>query len=489
MTQSHDDCVEKLREKSEIELIPELKKTMLRAWNDARRVARAMRDNIGSLNVRTPARIHAGEVCTFSVQDKSGKSYQFSADSNGKDWGVSGHNILPCLNFLERGLRSEHEASTTITKAVSDEKKHNHFYKQLTDTHPLIGTSIILGRIGLSEFVKKHPEKFKAEAYVDFNPEQWYDSHLNSAQNALESINKAFALLHERCGDELTQRFLADCKRECELLIIECCYFSFLLLDHFMLRALRGKFVLPCVTKDTSLVISPNDYVKYETDILRLRTAYVEYYKQSQLTDVFPIPNRSTVIETGQIRLPVIASMKDIEALLNHYSDLWGQISDGLAKSIAHPVRRGYAHIINSTQIGIQSGSAIAQDRLSFRTPAFNIRIDKDPRHKMLTLDIGGVSLTHALASAEENLETLLVEKKLPTVFKGVQDTSENKSRLEQQIALVASMMMGSSHGVGLRKKQTISHHSREFVGKDEYYDNFSHILASVKEGLERPAR
>ncbi len=489
MTKSHDDGLEKLQEKSETALIPDLKKTMLRSWSDVRRIARAMRDNIGSLNVRTPARIHAGEVCTFSVEDKSGRTYQFTADSNGKNWGISGHNILPCLNYLESGLRSENEASAAITRAVSDEKKHNHFYKQLIDIHPLIGTSIILGRIGLSEFIKNHPQKFKAEAYAEFNPEQWYDSHLNIAETALKSINKAFALLHERCSDELTQRFLADCRRECELLVIECCYFSFLLLDHFMQRALRGKFVLPCVTKDTPFVISPQDYVTYERDILRLRTAYVEYYKQAQLTDVFPVPNRAIVIETGQIRLPTVASMKDIEALLKHYSDLWEQLSTGLTKGIAHPVRGGYAHITNSIEIGIQSGSATAQDRLSFRTPAFNIRVDKDPRHKMLALDIGGVSLTHALASAEENLRTLLIEKKLPTVFKSIEDTSENRSKLEQQIALVASMMMGSSHGVGLRKKQTISHHSREFVAKDDYYDNFSHILSCVKEGLERPVR
>lgn len=483
---NHDDGLEKLREKSETALIPELRKVVVRASADARKIARNMRDEIGRFNVTKPARRNSGAVETFVIRDKSGVSYQFDADSNGKDWGVTGYNILPVLNILSMPSLTEQVLSAACTKAFSENKKHNHFYKRLTEIHPLIGSAIALSRAQLPSILARYPARLASKEYAEFNPEKWYEAHLITAEQALSSIDKSFSLLQERCGDELTRNFLIDCKRECELLIMECCHFSFLLLEHFLGRMSRDKFVIPCVVKDTSLAISPQEYLQREKEILRLRSAYMEYYNQSRLTGVFPMPERSKVIENGEIRLPVYASIHDIEALLLHYKNLWEQLESGLAKKQPMHFQRGYTKMGNESEISIQRGSSHSQDRLSFILPDFNVRIDKDLRHNSITLDVGGVSLAHAFACAEEYLGTVQVDKKLPTVFQGVSDTIDPQIKLENKIALVASMLMGAAHPVGLRKKPTISHHSREFVGKDEYYDNFSHILSSIKEGLER---
>ncbi|MEK7648849.1 MAG: hypothetical protein AAB400_02945 [Patescibacteria group bacterium] len=486
---NHDDGLEKLRERSETSLIPELRKVMLHASKEARKIARDMRDQIGKFNVTNPARRNPGVVETFVIRDKSGTSYQFIADSNGRDWGVSGYNILPVLNILHSPLLTEQELSTACSKAFGQKAGHNHFYKRLIEIHPLIGAATVLARTQLPGILARHPSRLESKDYAEFNPEKWYEVHLTTAEKALFSINKVFALLSERCNDEITRSFLHDCKRECELLIMECCHFSFLLLEHFLGKLSRNQCVIPCVVKDTSLAISPQEYLLREKEILRLRSAYVEYYNQSRLIDVFPMPDRQKVIENGEVRLPVFASIYDIEALLQHYSNLWEQLSSALQKNKSFPFNKGYAKIVNACEIGIQHDSAHSQDRLSFILPGFNIRFDKDSRHGSITLDVGGISLAHALACAEEYLGTVQVDKKLPTVFKGVSDEINPQIKLENKIALVASMMMGSSRAVGLRKKPTISHHSREFVAKDEYYNNYSHILACIKGGLERPGQ
>lgn len=486
---NHDDGLENLREQSETALIPELKRAVLHTWKEAARIRRAMKDTLGHFNVTKPARRHPDEMCDFTLSDKKGFSYQFTADSNGVNWGVSGYNILPCLNYIVENYHTEQNVTATIAKAVSDTKTHNHFYKRLIEAHPLIGTSILLSRIELSSLMATYPRKLKSEKYAGINPEQWHESHLRVAEKTLESISTAFSQLQDRCSDQITHSFLDDCRRECELLIIECCNFSFLLLDHFFKRALRNKFVLPLVTKDTPLTLSPQEYLERERDILRLRAGYVEYYKQSRLTNLFPVPDLSSIIKTGQIHLPAYASIHDIEALLQQYASLWEQMSHGLSKKIPFQFNGGYTHLGNGLEIGIQKGRSSSEDRVSFILPGFNIRIDKDMRHKMITLDIGGVSLEHALACAEEYLAAVKIEHTLPSVFEGVSGDLNPTIKLENKIALVASMMMSASYPVGLRKKPTVSHHSREFVAKDDYYSNFSHILDCIKEGLERPGK
>lgn len=482
----HDSAKDELREKSEINLVQDLKKSITHARFCARRVATDIHSEISKLNIFEPARLHKGESKIVTIRDRSKKSYQFVADCDGRDWGVFGYSIHPCLNFINSVYKTETDFQTGVERALITNKKHLSFHKKLIDIHPIIGTSILLGRSALSRAKTAEPEMLERIGYEQTHPSVWFESHMTLAERSLHSIESTFSLLKERTTDTLTQSFLHDVQQECELLIAECCFFSFLILDYVVLLMSRKAQIMPCTLKESPFPISSSEYALREKDILRLRSAYMEYVNE-RLDTVFPMPDVRRIAETGEIHLPVYVSISDIESIVSTYAQFWDQLATALAHGAAHPLQHGRTRIINDLEIGIGHGSLDSEDRLSFRLPHFNIRIDKDVRHEVITLDIGGASLKHVLSCAEEFLSTIFIDKKMPSVFQKETSGDDQNVILENKMALLASVMMHASYPIGLRKKPTISHHSREFVAKDEYYHNFSHILDCIKEGLERP--
>lgn len=488
MSKMPGDGTDKLKDIAPQNLLPELKKGIANARLYARRVAVDITSEVSMLNTFTPAKQHTGEKRTITIHDRSKRAYRFTVNSNGRDWGVLGYSIHPCLNFIHALFPTESDFQKGVTLAFEMQKKHLVFHKKLIDIHPIIGTCILLGRSIISRILNKNPALLTDLRLEYAHPTQWIESHLSLAEKSLNSIHSTFSALKERTSDTLTRSFLSDVQKECELLIVECCFFSFLLLD-FTVKMMRHKdYTVPCVLKESAFSISPKEYAELEQDIMRLRSLYLEYVRED-LGDLFPLPNRKNIIETGEIYLPSYVSIDDIEAILNQYAILWDSAAQGLSHNHAYPVKFGRAKIHNDMEIGIQSGSNNSEDRLSFRMPGFNIRIDKDMRHNMMTLDIGGVSLRHALSCAEEFLSTTQFDKKTPSLFKKESYADNQKVLLENKMALLAAVLMNASYPIGLRRKKTFSHHSREFVARDDYFNNFSNILAHIKEGLERPQK
>gem|GEM_PF-6794147 len=484
---NNDSGLEKLRVLADKNSAPALKKNTDRAAVDAQRISREVSDSLARLGSFTSAKNHNGEHREFTFKDKSGRSYDYTFDSDGNTWGAFGYSIQPILNFIYKHYPTQQDYEVAVDRAIVQQQSHLRFHKRLTDFHPIIGTAILLARTTASS-LSDNPNYAKMTKGRDsHDAAQWYEQHMIQAEETIGMIDRFFSSLRERVNDTLTESFLGDAQKECELLIAECCYFSFLIFNHFMDGLEDRRLTIQLILKDSPFPISSRDYDERERNIINLRNAYLEYLHDKPLDHTFPMPSREQVRETGEIRLPVYVSTDDLTAILGQYRSLWSDLANGVRSNKAVPFKGGYGRLSNTVEIGVQSGSSSSQDRFSLRAPAFNIRFDKDPKRDVITMDIGSASIDHALACAESFLEQSVIGKKVSSVFRNTAGLDEKSVQMENKMALVASVMMNASKAIGLRSTNTISHHSREYVGKKkEYYDNFTHILASLKAGLER---
>ena len=482
MTSSSGRGMDGLRLEHLKKRMPELKDIARRTYKQVLTISRNLSDTMGSLDTFSQAAKCIGEIRTLTFSDKKGNSYPIEVIASKSGWRTVGHNIRVYLSFLQL-LGSEEGAIHTMQQSIEQGDADSiNFHLSLIQRNPIIGCALLFLRhhLQLARSIEK-TAKYDAEV----NPAIWFSDTMRVAQQTHGHLGYAIDSLRSRCSDEISQQFLSDVQRECELLIAECCYFSGRIAIRQIEFLHKGNDSKQYFMRESPFPLTVAEYDSREQEILNLRNVFAEHFET--LYSAFPMPNRKSIEKTGIIYLPVYLSSDDIAAFLQVFSSFLEAIADGIKPQKSFLFKSGNVGIINTLQIGIQSGSAHSQDRLSIRTPSFNIRVDRDDVRKTLGFDIGSASVDHALACAYDAMQATHDPSKGLSIFK---DTTARRSGnsypLENKMALVASIMMGATHLVGLRTKPTISHHSREFVAKDEYYNNFSNILADIKEGLER---
>ena len=130
---------------------------------------------------------------------------------------------------------------------------------------------------------------------------------------------------------------------------------------------------------------------------------------------------------------------------------------------------------------------------------SFGLRIDRDEYTQSMTIDYGNLEIYHALAIAGyifhlgeltpphdpyrriSFFNAEMIEKKGES-DEGVPLSLKNKATYV--ISAIMSTVTPMLTRIG-RVGQSVSYHSRENIAKEEYYDNFSHIVANIQGAFE----
>ena len=390
-------------------------------------------------------------------------------------------------NFA-RGLQAAFESFANISEEEWAKKGIDiydlaGYFEYLLALNPLVGTSAVL-------LYKESLDQVKGEESTDKNTMfGWYKNAVEKAVRIDKTVGNFFgAFQAEGPEASLHNQFLADWQKEIRLNVAESLNMASCMAIHIQKEN--------CAVLNSALFLPPGEEYTFQTagdevkalgdlNLFKQYSENVLTYKQK--------PEQGVLV-------PLYISVIDVKRFFESYENFWSKVAGGIsAKDTAIKPGRNSSTELHLGQAGIvlvrpvETATAEARIALNGLSPfkGFNLRVDREKKKQQVSADMGGADFKHAIAYDRAigqlsqnkqiimNYSDMIDDKgKLKLTDKTIYPSIMEFADLDigNRIALFLALSMKEGEEVGIREKDHYSHHSREFVTKPEYYDQFESI-------------
>ncbi len=419
-----------------------------------------------------------------------------------KRWVIGGSGLTGRYFLFFQKLAKVHttgESYDELVKSSFDStSQYARFFSRLVELHPMIGLTNML----FLDYAKKH----RVECL------SWYESAVKHAQAILLTLEGIEDSVQERTTLPIVKEFIADFRKELELLLIDCMNLAFL-------QAHNQGFTLSSGVLDINDVSSKverglkkdgiiNSHFRFDAQGDHQRTHYLKkiqefYSKHSKYFSWVNIKGiggsyaatEKLAEETGSIAVPFYTKGSDITKFLRFletYTKAIKYALDGKSQIMSrdgdyeikfrngiHALFRG----IEDTMVDLEIGRA--QARISFKYEGVKIRLDRDIKRGKVILDFGEADLgellemAHMLITGYEHdpiNPPSLMDTRLQ-YSDPVKKTDAKEIQMRARVALMASAVMSLTQASFPHRNESLaSYHSSDHIAKQFYFDQFPQI-------------
>lgn len=393
-----------------------------------------------------------------------------------------------------------------LKRTFESQSEYSRFFSRLSELHPMIGI--------MNMFFLDYAKKYKRECL------SWYEPAIKHAQAILLTLQSIEETVQERSTHPLTKEFVADMRKEIELILVDSMNMAFV--------QAHNQDTVPHATLHTIDDISSSPESGYKHDgvltshfqfevkdaaqrrrhLEKMRLFYQKFQDHFSWLHISGIGGAyaatEKLAEKGVIAMPFYFKGSDITKFLRFLETYFKAVRHALdGKSQRMPSEGNYDirfrngmdmlfRGVENTKIDKEIKGA--QARISFKYEGVKIRFDRDQERKRLMLDFGEADFDDTLAMVDMLLtgsqhdphnNPSLMDTRLQRLieYRDPARKAEIKEiHMRSKIALIASAVMSlTMASFPHRREYFASYHSSDHISKKEYFENFPAIAEDLE--------
>lgn len=463
----------------------------------------------------------------------------YGFDKNVAPYWLIGGEVLRYLDFIidedidviERFISgyqrkvNEYKTSGFFKNYSSTSERANWWLLDaLLEDEPFSGTAIWLmyfstlsrierGQMTISPLPEDTDESFDAKEWNELwkdRTQEYFFPVIQMASTCFLSMNEFFGTFSDFVHDELTGSFLNDFKKDAQALILRSIRVMTQMTHEIHIdldsehkgnlpRLKLARFMYPISAENY-------DAHKAELDALikKINTRFEHFAVVSDYLGDLGMQNEKNKYE---LNVPFLISPRDIYLLLYQYEKFWRNLEKALhigKPKLSRKQETTFIDFPNGISFTLRDKAVRTYQekkdaRILIKGPAskginIDLRVDKDDFVQSISLDYGQMRFEHVLGlmsevafSADRITMPSIVESNVLFLDPENQTLTPALKEIgfQNKFAFLVSAIMNDEFSALERvKDEGASYHVRKNMAKEEYYNNFSHIVDEIEHAL-----